>query len=347
MADSNTVSYQGVLRDAAISPVANGGYAMEFSIYDADMGGTAVWGPEAYASVAVTNGVFSVYLGSIEPLGSLFADHAMLWLEISADTGAGMETYAPRVPLASVPYAQHALHAATAGQAGNADNLGGQPPSAYAESGHTHAGADITTGTVSTDRLNVGPASNQVAPGNHTHTLNALSDVNASGPITGQSLTWNGSDWRAAGGYAVIRDVKPAGVQGGASVADWQTRDLTQIDTNIPGATLSNNDFTLPAGRYRISASAPAYAITYHQLGLFNVNSNAFQIAGTSEYMNATSGVAQTRSMLEGHLVLSSPTTFRLRHYTGNVRATNGLGVRNAGSAEIDEVYSIVVVHRY
>jgi hypothetical protein len=181
MADSATVSYQGVLRDATLNPVANGGYAMEFSIYDADMGGTELWGPEQYPSVAVTNGMFSVYLGSIEPLGTLFADHAMLWLEISADTGAGVETYAPRVPLASVPYAQHAKHAGTAdhadsashadtaGSAADADALGGQPPSAYANAGHAHAGGDITSGTVPFLRLPVGAASNQVAAGNHTH----------------------------------------------------------------------------------------------------------------------------------------------------------------------------------
>ncbi len=111
MADSSTVSYQGVLRDDALNPVADGSYAMEFAIYAVPDGGSPVWGPEAHPSVTTTNGMFSVYLGESTALGTLFADHSALWLEITADTGDGFETYAPRVSLASVPYAQHAQNA--------------------------------------------------------------------------------------------------------------------------------------------------------------------------------------------------------------------------------------------
>ena len=111
-ADSSTVSYQGVLRTSTQVPVADGSYTMVFSIWDAPSGGTKQWGDETHNAVPVANGLFSVYLGESLALGTLFSDHAALYLEVSADTSSGLETYAPRISLASVPYAQHAADAA-------------------------------------------------------------------------------------------------------------------------------------------------------------------------------------------------------------------------------------------
>ena len=119
MADSSTVSYQGVLWNSSGTPVADGNYPMVFSIWDAVSGGVKRWGDETHAAVPVQNGLFSVYLGETVGLGSLFASYGALWLEITVDTGSGPETYVPRAPLASVPYAQHARSAwSTQGNAG-------------------------------------------------------------------------------------------------------------------------------------------------------------------------------------------------------------------------------------
>ena len=349
MANSSTVSYQGVLRDATLNPVANGGYPMEFSIYGTDSGGSPLWGPEEYASVAVTSGMFSVYLGSIEPLGSLFADHAMLWLEISADTGAGMEAYAPRVPLASVPYAQLALHAASACQAGNADTLVVMAAAAFATAAHGHSGGDITSGTVPFARLPVGGGSSEVAPGDHTHTLNSLSDVSAAGPAAGQALTWNGSNWQAVGGYAIFRDVKASGTAGGTATANtWQTRDLNDMDTNIPGVSLGGNEFTLPAGRYKITASAPAFRTDGHQLALVNAGTGDIEIIGMSQFDHSSNGYTNNRAFLEGRLNLTAPTTYRLRHFTRSGNSGNGLGRQGETTGPaIQEVYAFVSVEKY
>lgn len=126
-ANSNTVSYQGVLRSAALVPVADGTYQMRFSIFSVDTDGVSVWGPETHTTVATRSGMFSVYLGSTVALNSVFADHAALWLQVEVDfgAGAGFEVYNPRVRLASVPYAQKALHADNATNAVNADTVGG------------------------------------------------------------------------------------------------------------------------------------------------------------------------------------------------------------------------------
>ena len=78
MADSATVSYQGVLWNASGAPVPDGNYPMTFSIWDAASGGVKQWGDETHASVAVKNGLFSVYLGETAGLGTLFSSYSAL-----------------------------------------------------------------------------------------------------------------------------------------------------------------------------------------------------------------------------------------------------------------------------
>jgi len=183
-ADSSSVLYQGLLMDAAGKAVANASYPMEFSIWDADTGGTPLW-TEGYPSVAVSGGAYLVLLGGSVPFAGLFADHSALWLQVAADTGAGMEAYGPRVPLNAAPFAKkaekavsadtaaNAVHAAAADNAANANHaaaadnatnatnavsagntaaLGGQLPSAFAAATHTHDAAALNAGTLSTDR---------------------------------------------------------------------------------------------------------------------------------------------------------------------------------------------------
>ncbi|HNT88525.1 MAG TPA: hypothetical protein PKL84_11735 [Candidatus Hydrogenedentes bacterium] len=115
-ANSTTVSYQGVLRDATMTPVPDGAYPMRFSIWDDPAAGNKRWGDEDHPVVPTKNGMFSVYLGSTLSLAGVFAMHSSLWLQIEADTGAGLEVYSPRVPLASVPYAQDAQNGSLIGE---------------------------------------------------------------------------------------------------------------------------------------------------------------------------------------------------------------------------------------
>jgi len=482
-AQTNTVTYQGVLRDSAGNPVADGAYPMSFGIFAAETGGAALWTEPQ--TVTTLDGAFSVQLGAVTPLGTLFAENAgaSLWLEVSADVGAGMQAYAPRVPLTRAPYAFHAT------RAGDADTLDGKHAAdiatdissavgAHSTSGAAHSdiraqiGADIaahdtdpaahpgieidaariTSGKISNDRLNTGPGggldadtldgahlssiqayvdtthgtspaahqdirnkidtdlaahdadaaahgsaigahdsdaaahanialdgaritSGKIAnahlntgPGGgldadmvdgqhasafagaaHSHALNDLSDVSAASPSAGQALTWEpgASQWQAVGGYAVLRDVRAAGTEGGASISGWQIRTLNSLDTNIPGVSLSGNtNLTLPPGRYRISASAPSFMAGRHKATLYNVSSGAHQIIGANGYTNAGADSAESRSFIDGYLNLSASTVFQIRHYTPTARGTWGLGLAAPG-AGIQEVYTVVVIEKY
>jgi len=102
---ATTVNYQGRLADRGGSPLS-GTYGMTFSLYDAPTHGSPVWGPESHAAVVVSEGLFSVGLGSQTdggiPTSVWDGDR---YLEITV----GGETLSPRELIRSVPIAGMAL----------------------------------------------------------------------------------------------------------------------------------------------------------------------------------------------------------------------------------------------
>lgn len=94
-----TMSYQGVLTDGAGTIVPDGPYNLTFTLYDAPTDGTALW-TETQAGVPVSGGVFSVRLGTVNPLTLAFATPMYFGIAVGADP-----ELAPRIALASSPYA--------------------------------------------------------------------------------------------------------------------------------------------------------------------------------------------------------------------------------------------------
>ncbi len=100
-APPRTLSYQGVLTNAAAVPV-NAGQTIVFSLYDVPSGGTALW--TETQSVTVANGLFAVTLGGITPITLQF--DVTYYLGVKVGTDAEM---LPRQALASSAYAITAL----------------------------------------------------------------------------------------------------------------------------------------------------------------------------------------------------------------------------------------------
>jgi len=106
---SDGLSYQGTLADGNGTVIADGAYAMRFTIFTTATGGPAggVW-QESHASVETRNGAFAVELGLSTLFETLFQDESMLWLEVEVDRDAdgfeASEIYAPRVSLSAAPY---------------------------------------------------------------------------------------------------------------------------------------------------------------------------------------------------------------------------------------------------
>jgi len=142
------ITFQGKLTSAAGSILADGSYTMHFDMYDAASGGNQLWnvpnGEEQ--SVNVADGIYSVQLGSVQPLDISIFNNGEVWLEtaIYNQNTATWETMSPRQRITSTPYAF---------KAGDADTLEGLSSSDFAQTVHEHSGADITSGIIAEPRI--------------------------------------------------------------------------------------------------------------------------------------------------------------------------------------------------
>jgi hypothetical protein len=93
-----TINYQGFLTTSGGAPV-DATVAMTFRLYAAESGGVALWS-ETKPAVAVSNGIFSVVLGSTMPIQLPF--DAPYWIGVTVNADDEMT---PRQPAASSPYA--------------------------------------------------------------------------------------------------------------------------------------------------------------------------------------------------------------------------------------------------
>lgn len=104
-APTTTISYQGRLTNRGGIAIS-ASTPMVFRLYAAPTGGSALWSETRSGSnaVPVTNGIFSVLLGSITPI-SLELLSRDLWLGIAVN---GDPEMTPREKIGSVPYAARA-----------------------------------------------------------------------------------------------------------------------------------------------------------------------------------------------------------------------------------------------
>lgn len=119
-ATSSNLNYQARLLNSSGNLVADGYYNLEFKLYDADSGGSALWTETYYDSngvtagndnrVRVVNGYMSVNLGSQTAFPALNWDQDMwLTINVGGTTQTATPTWDgemnPRIKLTSVPYA--------------------------------------------------------------------------------------------------------------------------------------------------------------------------------------------------------------------------------------------------
>lgn len=95
------ISFQGRLKDSVGAIVADAGYSVVFTIYDAASGGTAVW--TETQPVITKGGGFAVLLGAVNPILDSVFNGTTRYIGIAV---AGDPEVAPRTAMVSVPYAQ-------------------------------------------------------------------------------------------------------------------------------------------------------------------------------------------------------------------------------------------------
>jgi len=138
-----TVNYQGRVTDNAGTPL-QGSHAVTLTLYNS--GGTQVW-TETHPTVTVTDGLFSLEMGSVTAFGPLAFDVSYT-LGIAVDGGAELT---PRQPLSSVPYALMAQKVAAGSIDAAAIAAGAVDSNAIADG--SVALADLAQGTCTANQM--------------------------------------------------------------------------------------------------------------------------------------------------------------------------------------------------
>lgn len=152
---------------------------------------------------------------------------------------------------------------------------------------------------------------------------------------------------------AYIKDAKSSGTFGGTFTSGaWQTRTLNTLsgDTSfiiLSGGTTGTDgtatQFTLPSGKYRFKAIAPAFVVQSHKAKLRNITDSSDEILGSSEECDSAGATAHvTSSIVEGEINISETKTFELQHRCSTTGATSGFG--RAVNFGVDEVYAQIEI---
>ena len=125
---------------------------------------------------------------------------------------------------------------------------------------------------------------------------------------------------------AVLEDQKSAGTNGGSfTPTSWVKRTLnTEVYDPDGLISVASSEFT-PTVNGWVEWSAPAREVYAHKTRLYNVTGAAVVGYGSSEWSGENAGKgSHTRSF--GGAPVSAGTTYRIEHYAGTTRSTDGLG---------------------
>lgn len=110
--------------------------------------------------------------------------------------------------------------------------------------------------------------------------------------------------------------------------------------------TAKSNQFTLPAGTYDITASAPCHGGNNHQIRLQNLTDASTTLVGVTAYARSTSGsTSNTHSLLNGRFVIAGTKRFEIQHQCETTLATTGMGV-GAGNTWGNVIFAGVFIKR-
>ncbi len=206
---------------------------------------------------------------------------------------------------------------------GAVDNLDAQDPSAFTGK---EIAITVIDPTLATRKVYMHQAVNSGA---------AADGINIIAPVVASTWRWHILPDSYRGDILIVEDQELSGTAGGSSLAGVNTRVLNTVVTNgITGASLASNQITLPAGTFLISADAPTFEGTYHQVYLYNVTSAAEIKKGANAH-SSVSNTGQTHSSVDAILTITVPTVIELRHYITASYATSGLGNAVSDGTEV------------
>jgi len=159
--------------------------------------------------------------------------------------------------------------------------------------------------------------------------------------VSGIAVSLGGDGGGGVGEYALIEDANANGTVGGTFTAGaFRTRRLNTKPVDEIGITLSSDQFTLPAGTYRIHARAPGFGVSNHVLRLRNITDSTDELIGSAG--RATSASGEGDSVILGQFTISATKTFEIQHRCSLTVATFGFGTSTALAGS--EVYTQVAL---
>jgi hypothetical protein len=278
LAVPSKMSYQGVLTDNNIW--ANGGFRMTFGLYTTPNGGNPLWS-ETQNSVQVENGIFNVFLGSVNPIDLPF--DVTYYLNVSVE-GTNLE---PRIELASSGYSFNTARIQGRSVSSTLPSSG----QVLKWTGSEWApGADETTGgTAGGDLIGTYPNPTVAAIRGRT--------VSSTTPSSGQVLKWTGSQWApgtdetgAGGGVQSVTASSPISSSGGTNpnislsssgITSTYLASNSVTTGKIQDGAITGSKLSLPFSTWA-STSGPAFQV-------FTSNTSGTAIRGDA---TASSGFA-------------------------------------------------------
>lgn len=139
---------------------------------------------------------------------------------------------------------------------------------------------------------------------------------------------WNSNGLQFLDNVLIFVDEKAVNVAGGDfNSGDWRKRDIAESVNRILGASIVSSQITnLPAGRYRISVSCPAYDVRSHQCRVRNITGGTTLLVGSSEFASDASDVANSSVILNREFVLLATSTIEIQHRCEQTKTINGFG---------------------
>lgn len=137
-----------------------------------------------------------------------------------------------------------------------------------------------------------------------------------------------------------MRDQQASGVGGQTLTSgSWNLRRInTVVQNDIPSASLSANQFTLPAGKYWIDIEAAGYNCDAHRVRLYNVTDSVITDMGSAEHSPVSSN-SPTWSKLRLPLTIAATKVFKIEHYSFN-NGSGGVGTTGQG----DNIYLLAKI---
>ena len=146
---------------------------------------------------------------------------------------------------------------------------------------------------------------------------------------------------------AVIADEKSASTNSQTLNTSFTTRELNTELSDADGiVSISSNQFTLGAGTYLITWSAPAYKVNRHITQLYDVTSTNVLPEGQTAFSGAATDEQQTSTGAAVHTITTN-NVYEIQHIVQTARTTDGGGIALGGTGGgANNIFTYVTIYK-